>query len=151
MRIFTILLLLLVTLNYGNTLKTRPDMQIASIVQTNATVVELWEELGGSYDSLKVEGDSSSGNLTVMVGNVAYHLLLTDIYGIGIKKGKFENIEIGMGIKETVRKLRRKYERANESRPYPNHLNYIYGDNNYILSLEFKNKQLTRILIFKEI
>lgn len=147
MKRMIIITLLLAALSYGSTLSTQP---FGLNLDKNVTIVDLWDNLG-SPDSLGILGDSSTGNLIYGKGNVFCYLLITDLYSIEIKEGKFEGIEIGMKMSKIIRKLRKFGKVTKENLPSRQFLEYRYGNSNYILSLEFKKKRLTRIHIFKKI
>lgn len=145
-RMFIMTVLIAMTLSYSNTLSTKPIQ-----LKENTTIVDLWNILGAP-DSLNILGDSSTGNLVYSKGNVSCYLLITDLYCVEVKEGKFGDLEIGMKMSKIIKKLTKKYGKATvEDFPTRKFLEYKYGDSNYILSLEFKNKRLTRIQLIKEI
>jgi len=141
--IITTITALWVTMSYGSTLSTAP---FGLNLKENITLADLWNNLGAP-DSFGIIGDSSSGNLFYCKGNVICYLLITDLYSIEIKEGEFENIKIGMKKRKILRKLKIFGKATTEILPTREFLEYKYGSSNYILSLEFKKKRLTRIHI----
>jgi len=127
---------LLTVLTYGSTLSTAP---FGLNLSKDVTIVDLWNNLGAP-DTIGIFGDSTTGNLIYRKDNLICYLLITDLYSIVIKEGKFENIEIGMKMRKITRKLKKLGKVTLQNFPTRQFLEYKYA-NKYILSLEFKNKK----------
>ena len=153
-----IIIALLATLNYSSSLSTEPfGLNLSKTQGDNfflwlktckkkVTLADLWKYLG-KPDTFGIVGDSASGNIFYVKDNITCYLLITDLYSIEIKEGEFENIKIGMKKRKILRKLKNFGKATTEILPTREFLEYKYGGSNYILSLEFKKKRLTRIHI----
>jgi len=86
-------------------------------------------------------------NIVYHKDNLICYLLIDILYCIEIVKGKYEHLEIGMKKKEIFKKLGKTDVEIFPSREI---LEYAYGENiNYIMTLELKDKKLTKIIIRK--
>jgi hypothetical protein len=86
-------------------------------------------------------------NMIYNKNNLICYLLIDVLYSIEIKEGKYEHLEIGMKKREIFKKLGKTDSEIFPSREI---LEYSYGDGiNYIMTLELKNKRLTKIIIRK--
>ena len=102
----------------------------------------------GIPDSFKTFGDN---NIQVCYPNKNCYLLINMLYSIEIIKGKYNYLEIGMSKRRILKKLGK--TAMIEILPNREFLEYESHDKKgglYIMTLEFKKRKLTKILIRRE-
>lgn len=140
MKSFTIMITLLVTFCMGDTMDTSP---FGLNLKGEITVTDLLTFLK-LPDKVEQLGKT---NMIYCSENLICYLLIDVLYCIEIKEGKYEHLEIGMSKRKIIKKLGKTDIQTFPSKEI---LEYSYGDGiNYIMTLELKNKKLTKIIIRK--
>ena len=148
MKTLIITITLLTTLCIGS--DTMSSNAFGLDLTTEITIADLWNNLDRENPIPDTVGQYAETNIIYRKNNLTCYLLIDKLYSIEIEKGKYEHLKIGMSLRRIFRILG-----ETEKQTFPNNkilLEYSYGENiNYIMTLEVKNKKLTKIIINKKI